>query len=219
MSRTIVKDVPCPNCKAVTKSKIWTSINVSQDPILRDKIMDESLFLWECPHCNYKNKLSYPLLYHDMDNGFMIYLVPQVKQHNIIDKESVNIYPSLDIINKRLADNVNVLKEKILIFESGLNDMAVEVTKLAISRVIEKKLKAKVLDGYFCVFDKETSHLGFTFFIKDRKSPHYQTTRMSAYDKSLAMVSEYMRETNTVPGFLKIDKDWATEVLEQDFGD
>lgn len=219
MSKTVVKEIPCPNCKAVVKSKIWTSVNTTQNPELRDKIMDESLFEWECPQCKYKNKLSYPLLYHDMEKGFMIYLVPQVKQHNVIDKESAEIYPNLDIITKRLAENINVLKEKIMIFENGLDDMAIEVTKLAISRVIEKKLKAKVADGYFCVLDMDTDHLGFSFFMKDKKNPHYQTTRMTAYEKSAAMVSEYMRETNTVPGFLKIDRAWASEVLEQDFSE
>lgn len=219
MSATIIKEIPCPNCKSVTKAKLWTSVSASENPSIRNRIMDESLFEWQCPHCKYKNKLSYPMLYHDINNDFMIYLVPQVKQHNIIDKESVNIYPNLDIINKRLAENINVLKEKILIFENKLDDMAIEVTKLAISRVVEKKLKAKVTEGYFCVFDEETSHLGFVFFLKDRKTPHYQTTRISAYEKSLAMVAEYMRETNTIPGFLKIDKSWAAEVLEQDFSE
>ena len=69
----------------------------------------------------------------------MIYLVPGAKQESLNDAEAENRYPELGGVTKRLAADLNELKEKILIFENGLDDRAVELTKLAMSKVALKK--------------------------------------------------------------------------------
>ena len=58
------------------------------------------------------------------------------KQESLNDAEAENRYPELGGVTKRLAADLNKLKEKILIFENGLDDRAVELTKLAMSKAV-----------------------------------------------------------------------------------
>lgn len=79
MSRTIKKEITCPACGEKADAKMWASVNVTLDQELRESVLDESLFTWTCPQCGHDALLSYPCLYHDMANKFMIYLVPRRK--------------------------------------------------------------------------------------------------------------------------------------------
>ena len=41
----------CPQCGNRNTIKVYRSINVADNPELKEKVKDGSLFLWECPHC------------------------------------------------------------------------------------------------------------------------------------------------------------------------
>ena len=41
----------CPGCGETTEITAYSGINVAEEPQLKDKVKDGSLFLWECPHC------------------------------------------------------------------------------------------------------------------------------------------------------------------------
>ena len=86
MSRTIKKEITCPACGEKADAKMWASVNVTLDQELRESVLDESLFTWTCPQCGHEALLSYPCLYHDMANKFMIYLVPGAKQERTTPK-------------------------------------------------------------------------------------------------------------------------------------
>ena len=213
MSRTITKEVTCPACQEKSQAKLWTSVNVTLEPDLRDAVLNESLFLWTCPKCGQQSLLSYPCLYHDMTNRFMVYLVPGAKQESLTDSQAEDRYPELNGISKRLAVDFNQMKEKILIFENGLDDRAVELTKLAMTKVAFKKHQQELEKGYFCAKDPDSGHLAFTFFDKGSKEPCHKATRMEAYEKSREVAKEYDKKAGQT-GFLKIDADWAKKALE-----
>lgn len=109
---------------------------------------------------------------------------------------------------------MNELKEKILIFENGLDDRAVELTKLAMSKVALKKHGKELEKGYFCARDGETGHLAFTFFVKDTGEPYHKTTRMEAYEKSREVAKRYSGQSVPPAGFLRIGASWAQKALE-----
>ena len=214
MSRTIKKEITCPACGEKADAKMWASVNVTLDQELRESVLDESLFTWTCPQCGHEALLSYPCLYHDMANKFMIYLVPGAKQESLNDAEAENRYPELGGVTKRLAADLNEMKEKILIFENGLDDRAVELTKLAMSKVALKKHGKELEKGYFCAKDGETGHLAFTFFVKDTGEPYHKTTRMEAYEKSREVAKRYSGQSVPPAGFLRIGASWAQKALE-----
>ena len=214
MSRTINKEITCPACEEKAAAKMWTSINVTLDQQLKESVLDESLFTWTCPQCGSDALLSYPFLYHDMANKFMVYLVPGAKQESLNDAEAESRYPELGGVTKRLAADLNELKEKILIFENGLDDRAVELTKLAMAKVAQKKHNKELEKGYFCAKDPETGHLAFTFFVKGTGEPYHKTTRLEAYEKSKEVAKRYSGQAVPPAGFLRIDAAWAQKALE-----
>ena len=214
MSKQIKKAVVCPHCSKKTNTEIWSSINVTQTPSLRQKVMDQSLFLWKCPFCGYQAELLYPFLYHDMKHNFMVYFIPnweqiQSLQYSIIEKD----FPQLTIIQKRLVLSFNDLKEKILIFEAGLDDRAIELTKFALFDVLTKKRKQPVCIGFFFSLDQSSNHLKFSFFSHNEPEPFFQSTRMEVYQKSLDIITKFSGDDDIKTKFQKIDSAFASKIL------
>ena len=158
MSDKVIKAIVCPGCGELSKAEIHTSINPARDKTIRKRVLDGELFDFRCPSCGYTAKLNYPLLYNDMKNRFMVYLIPKIDRFQLCDNELENKYSNLRNINKRIVPTFNAFKEKLFIFESGLDDMAVELTKLAISQTVSKKLgNIEVNEGYLSMYDRETN--------------------------------------------------------------
>ena len=87
MSEKVTKSIVCPKCNETTQTEIYTSINSLNDPELRVRALDESLFKWRCSCCGHQARLTYPVLYNDMKNRFMVYLIPRIERFQLADKE------------------------------------------------------------------------------------------------------------------------------------
>ena len=61
--------ITCPKCNHESDYIVWYSINVTLNPEMKDKILDDTLFSWVCPHCGENYYVPYDFLYHDMENG------------------------------------------------------------------------------------------------------------------------------------------------------
>ena len=161
--------------KTKCKMCIRDSVNAEENPELRRDILRESIFDWECRHCGYTAQMAYPMIYHDPMNAFMICLRPSGA---VSGAEPI---PAVRALKKRSVKNPQELKEKILIFEAGLDDAAVELVKNAIVTVVRKNLDGNV-HAYFCAATEE--ELRFALFVKGRQEPVYQTTKMAVYRQS-----------------------------------
>ncbi len=214
MANVVVKKIACPKCSEATDAKLFMSINATNEPTLRGDVLDEKLLKWRCSACGYEARLTYPLLYNDMKNRFMVYLIPEADRFQLEDVELEQKYERLKGIRKRLAPDFNVFKEKVFIFESGLDDMAVEITKLVISEIVAKKYGIKhVEEGYLSMYDREKNTMGFTFFVGKEREPYVQSARLEIYGKSVGIVSELAIKDKKIGGFIKIDREWAENVL------
>lgn len=201
-------------CGELSKAEIYTSVNSTKNKTLRASVLNGSMFDWQCPECSHKARLTYPILYNDMKNRFMIYLIPKVDRFQLCDKELEEKYSNLRNISKRIVPNFNTFKEKIFIFESGLDDMAVELTKLAISQTVSKKLgDIDVEEGYLSMYDRESNTMGFTYFTGDNRKPYVQTARLEIYGKSKGIVERFAYKDKKLKGFIKIDREWAENIL------
>ena len=209
-----VKAVVCPMCGELGKAEIYTSVNVVKNKSCRGRVLDGSLFAWTCPSCGYNARLTYPILYNDMKNRFMVYLIPKIDRFQLWDKELEDKYSNLRNISKRVVSDFNSFKEKIFIFESRLDDMAVELTKVAISQTVSKKLGGvEVHDGYLSMYDRESNTMGFTYFTGDERTPYVQTARLEIYGKSKDIVERFAVKDKRLKGFIKIDSEWAENIL------
>ena len=144
----------------------------------------------------------------------MVYLIPEIDRFQLEDRSLEDDYRNLKGIRKRLAADFNSLKEKIFIFESGLDDMAVELTKYAVSAMVAKKHDLSFIsEGYLSMYNRETNTIGFTYFIGEDNEPFVQSARLEIYRKSLKIVEAICANDKKLSGFIKIDREWAENTL------
>lgn len=214
MSNVISKEVACPKCNEISNAHLYISINATNDPQFREDLLSEKLLRWKCDNCGYEGRFTYPLLYNDMKRRFMIYLIPQIDRFQLEDRKLEDDYRNLKGIVKRITPGFNSFKEKVFIFESGLDDMAVELTKIAISKIVAKKHNLpRVEEGYLSMYNRDTNTMGFTFFVSDSHEPYVQSVRLEVYAKSLRIVNEVCQNDKKLSGFIKIDREWAENTL------
>lgn len=204
MSTCISKEITCAKCGAKQKTQIWPSATVRQNPELRRQVLQETLFNWQCSKCGYQALVVYPFLYHDTERRFMAALNPAPHARRL---ESP---PLADGLTKRMVRRPEELKEKILIFEAGLNDLAVELTKLALARPLIKQYRTDNVRLFFC--DCLGERLNFAVFIPGETEPSYTAAQREVYDRCLGIVEEF--ELNTT-GFLTVDRKFAAQLLAE----
>lgn len=131
MSKSSDISYTCPRCQKQSRFTVWQSINVDLDPLLKKQVMDGSLFVFHCPFCGFSQEVGYSVLYHDQRNRYMIWWIPEEEngkqQYNVVE---LNQYArTLPGYRLRLVPSFNRLREKIYIFDCGLDDRAIEILK------------------------------------------------------------------------------------------
>lgn len=211
MSISELKAVECPHCMGNNKIVFYSSITPSSDESLRNSLLNDSLFKYNCIYCGYEARLTYPVLYNDVDRRFMIYYIPDCEKKVITDRVIEHDKTRIAPIKKRIVSDYNSFKEKIIIFESGLDDMALELTKLALKIKTEKKYGIKTDCGYFSFYDRRK--IGFTFFDEETKEKHLETAGIQVYQKSLGIAARLGRKQRISRAFISVDENWAQEIL------
>lgn len=212
MSNTTTKIVACPNCGNEIEIKVFKTVNATTDPGFRDDLLNGDMLHFSCRECGHEAELKYPLLYNDMKNKFMVYYIPDIDRERLTDEMLEKEYGEMDALTRRIVGSYNELKEKIHIFEAGLDDRVIEVVKAALKDVVEKRTGETVTGGYFSKYSVDEDRIGFTFFVGDDGEQFVQTTRLEIYEKS-KMVAMANNEEQNDRSFLNIDNNWARNAL------
>lgn len=210
MSTEIRKEVCCPDCGAKTTARMWSGINAEVNPNLRLSVLDESLFDWRCPQCGYEAMLAYPCLYHDKGRRFMIYILPGKPD----PAKAAGIgaqFPQLRGVRKRVTGSLATLKEKILLFEDGLDDRAAELVKLLLAMVLERGKGKRVEQGFYCSSDEAADRIGFSFFVEGEEEPVRRMTSFAAYRQALSIVQNLLPPDGEE--FLVVNEKYARDLL------
>ncbi len=207
MSTSVTKTVSCPNCGVPHDMEIFTSINAADNPELKERILNEDLFDFRCERCGYTCQITYPLVYHDPTAGFMVIMYAQGQSGN---HEEPPI--SLRNVVKRKVDSLAKLKEKILIFDAGFNDVALELVKNALWGIITKTYQNTDVDCYFSKKEVDGS-LEFAIFLAGNDKPVYHTIKGEVYEQS----AEVLRSLNFTEGnnFLTVNRQLAETLLAE----
>lgn len=207
MSTEIVKDIICPQCGESQKYRLYAGVNAQEHPELKRKILDESLFDWGCRRCNYVAAMAYPFLYLDPAAGYVISMVPMGSD------ESVEPTPEIKDLVKRGVKNLAELKEKILIFDAGFDDVAVELVKNALCEIIKKSYQVGRVHAYFSRFNEEDDEMEFAIFLPRKPEPVYHSTKLDVYKQS----QEVLRALDFVDpaGFARVDAKLARQVIKE----
>lgn len=134
MSLTAQANGVCSKCGRTTEITVYKSINTADDPSLKEKVRNGSLFLWECPHCGTVNLARYETLYHDPEKKLMFWLVPDGKISETQMQAITNHTRAMGGYTLRLVRDMGELMEKVLIFDAGLDDTVLELCKWVTKR-------------------------------------------------------------------------------------
>ena len=213
MSTQMSKDVGCPNCAAAVRTEMWPGVCTQEHPELRERLLGETFFDWTCPGCGYTARFEYPCLYHDRERKFMVYLAPGGSGDEFRPVDVGSRFPQLAGVKKRVVSSPAALKEKILIFEAGLDDFAVELVKFALADMLTQKDGKKPVQGYFCEADEESNRIAFSFFTEGEDAPLMRKTSMDAYRKSLEIAQKLSREDEDC--FEPVDALTARDMMQE----
>ena len=120
---------PCSKCGQQHKIVIYKSINISDNPELKDKVKDGSLFLWECPHCGQVNLAKYETLYHDPQKKLMVWLIPS-GEISEAQMQAITMHTkAMGGYTLRRVNDMGSLMEKVLIADAELDDVVLEMCK------------------------------------------------------------------------------------------
>jgi len=192
MSKVHKEEIICPKCQAKGEFDLWDSMNVDLDPELRKKVFNDEAFIYTCPKCGHRTGVPYGTLYHDMQHHFMLFF--DFFKSDDYDYEPLEI-PDLPDTNNYIYRHVTGLwrlKEKILILEKGLNDVAIERMKYMFTHILHPELAEKKIEVYFgdvSYSDKELSDEGkmvFWFHNENDESMEWSVSMKTYYEHCLA---------------------------------
>jgi hypothetical protein len=129
MSRPVQETITCKGCGSQQRFTLWTSLNVTLNREEKQQLIKGELTRFVCGKCGWSGEVVYPLLYHDMEQHLMFWLVPGGGE---LDTSALPSGGPMQGYAFRWVATRNELIEKILLFERGLDDRAVEFFKLLV---------------------------------------------------------------------------------------
>jgi len=201
-------DCKCSSCGKASKVSQWGSINVSQDPSLKDKVKDGSLFVWECPHCGARNLSLYDTLYHDPEHRLMIWLDAAGSSR---EEDMQSLAAHLEDYTLRKVSDVGSLVEKVNIFDAGLEDTAMEVCKyIAKMELAQKETGQKasqIMSSSFKFYRLQGADGSIMFSFPLPSGMQGVEVGFSVYEDCRAILAR--NDIKASEGFAVVDSNWV----------
>ena len=210
---------PCSKCGQQQTVTLYKSINISENPELKDKVRDGSLFLWECPHCGQVNLARYETLYHDPAAKLMVWLIPAGEISETQMQDITMHTKAMGGYTLRRVNDMGSLMEKVLVNDAGLDDVVLEMCKYVTKmEMIQKSVSAEQKDEFLAS--------DFHFYRCEGEDQERIITFMYALDGQMlgvnigwnvyqdcAGILERNPDVRPEDGFAKIDAEWLAARL------
>ena len=183
--------VVCAFCGAIHEVKAYSHIDVSTSPELKARVLDGTLFTWECPSCGKVNLARYPLLYHDPDASLMI----------ILSDARLNAEELPEGYTARQVCSVGDLIEKVRIFDAGLDDIVIEMCKYVTLQETGRDLALR-----FVKLDGADGEMTFTY--PDKGRMEMLVLGFNVYEDCAGILRRNPSILNDVSGLARIDAEW-----------
>ena len=201
-----MEELECPKCGHKHSLKKYKVINVTEKAKLKEDIMKNRLFQFSCEECEYMAPLTYDSLYIDSQRNVMIYMAPVM---NAEIKAELTELEQEKAETKRLVDNINDLKEKIMIADNHLDDRVIEIIKIMYLNQIKKEMEDDTLLNI--LFDYSRDNYCFLVFFQKKgigKIPLTREFYRQIEDKYKDAIKEHSTDS-----FMKVDMEWAGKIL------
>lgn len=218
MSQVIKEEIICPECQAKGEFEIWESMNVDINPELRGKVFSDEAFIFTCPKCGHQVGIPYGTLYHDMTHHFMLFF--DFFKSDDFDYEPIEIpvLPATDNYIYRHVTDLWPLKEKIIILEKGLNDVAIERMKYMLTHVVNPEFAEKNIElifGDVILTESGLTEDGIMIFIfrnENDETMEWHVPMKSYYEHCLACDLDPRMK---VEGCMNVDEGWMARQLKK----
>ena len=203
MSHFDTLPVRCSACAQTFDAEVYSAINVSDDPDLKGRVMDGSLFVQTCPHCGTPRLISSPVLYHDPAELLMIWLTDGAQGSERTAREIFISTPGLENYTGRLVDSVGDLIEKVKIFDAGLDDAAMEICKYVTRQELGRDVPLKFVrtDGA----DNE-----ITMAYPEKGQMQMVAVGFNVYEDCRAILGRNPAMQERTRGLTRIDPAWVS---------
>lgn len=210
----------CSRCGKSTKLTIYKSINISEDPSLKEKVKDGSLFLWKCPSCGQVNLAKYDTLYHDPEKKIMIWLL-QDENMSETQMHSITLHAkAIGNYTLRRVTDTGSLMEKVIIFDNGLDDVIIEMCKYVlkmemVSKSENEEAARRIMQMHLHFFrmDGDGESRTITFVYPEDGQMKKITIGYNVYEDCSGILQ---RNAHIKPaeGFDKIDSEWLSRFFK-----
>ena len=200
------EELKCPKCGHVQLWKKYSLINVTEKPDLKEKILKNHVFYFDCENCDLVAPLTYDSYYLDSKKKLLIALAPALTPER---REEMKVWEEKKGFTKRIVDNINDLKEKIMIADNHLDDRVVEMIKIQYLRQLEREMVNDTLLNL--LFDYSGQEMCFIAFF-EKKGIGKMPLSMEYYRE---MEKKYLGQlkAHSTSSFMKVDMEWAGNIL------
>ena len=131
--------IECPECHRKSEFLMLEALNSSIDVYEKQKLLNDELFEFKCK-CGHQMSLLHEFVFYDADHDATVYFVPGDDVDGVCTalrltdklnaKNAANCEGEYENGRKRIVTCTNRLREKVSIFENGLDDRIIEMVKI-----------------------------------------------------------------------------------------
>lgn len=221
MSECKKDTIKCPKCGKEIAIDVWENIDLPYDAEQKKRVLRNSLFKVNCDDCKIIFPIAYRCQYNDMEQKYLIWFAPRAEE---AERKAIAAYNQKLKTDKplqlaqggyryRIVFNDNELREKVLIFDEGLDDRYIETMKISYLPLFQKKFtedEAKILGIYF---DKKEDGEYRWVIVFDRKQAVAVDIDMNMYEDMKSKLKDIV-EDKTPEGLVQISAHWAWNVMQ-----
>ena len=211
MSQSSVTTVACPKCGHAQEFTTWNSINVALNPEKKAELKNGTLTRFVCEQCSDASEVNYPILYHDPEQQFMIWMN---SDREALAFGGVSLGDVLNGYRLRLVESRNQLVEKTHIFENHFDDLTMELFKASMTAVAKGVPDGELLFGGLGKGQGDAVELQFAV-LSESGTQFIGTTREAFEDTVESLGPMVDSEPLEVGKWHRIDTEWADGVLER----
>ena len=191
--------VTCPACGLDQDAELVQSINARTDAAAKARLVAGELNMLACT-CGKRTQLAANVFFHDPDTDYYCQVVPG---DEAAMRQAADLFVASGATGtRRLVPSLNALIEKVKILDAGLEDWALEMTKvllLATTGDLDRVL----------LFERLDRDAGIIYWVMFDEEPHEVASPLLAYDRLLARTAGKPASTE-----LRIDRAWAALAVQ-----
>ena len=192
--------VTCPGCHREHEAELVQSINTRDDPESKRRLLAGELNMLAC-ECGRRTQLAATLVFHDPEADYYCQVCPGGDA--AMAEAAIAFRAAGTSGTQRVVPTQNALVEKVKILDAGLEDWALEMTKLLLLAASNRDLDLVLL---FQRVDETAIH----WLLFDADVPNPVASPVASYARLAARL-----ESRPAHDELQIDSAWAVTAVQQ----